>query len=129
QTLQRDEAARFADSAFHLIHWLKARTLGGDKPKHHHFIFRYLPEGLERSRTHVVVFEQEPLRQDVSEDGSRDPLVRASRKPAAVLVSTAHVKAECDARKIADDGVVHLDTAFQTPALRFVKAARRWVKK
>src|SRR2546426_12775091 len=104
QPLQGHEAARFADAAYELVHRLKARTLGGDEPKHHQLVFQYLLEGLERSRTRVVVFEQEPLRPDVSEDGSRDPLVPAARKPAAILVSPAQVKAECDARKIPDDG-------------------------
>src|SRR3972149_5047859 len=49
----------------------------------------------------------------------------APRKPAAALASPAQVNAECDARKFPDDGVVHLDAAFQialrTPALGFVE--------
>jgi hypothetical protein len=68
----------------------------------------------------------------VPEDGPRDPLVAAARKPAAALVSPAQVKAECDAGKIPDDGVVHLDAAFQValraPALGFVEDARRRIE-
>src|SRR5437870_1387753 len=129
QALQGHEAARFADAAFQLVHRLKARTLGGDEPQPHQLVFRYLLEGFERARTRVVVFEQEPLRPHPSKDGSRNPLVPAAREPAAVLVSPAQVKTECDAWKIPDDGVVHLDAAFQialrAPALSFAQAARR----
>src|SRR3989441_1252988 len=132
QMLQGHEAARFADTAFELVDRLEVRTLGGDQPEHHPLVFRHLLERLERSRTRIVVFEQEPLRPDAPEDGPRDPLVPATRKPAAALISSAQVKAEGDAGKIPHDGVVHLDAAFQVslraPALGFVEAARRRIK-
>src|SRR5882762_173823 len=108
QMLQGHEAARFADTAFELVERLEVRTLGGDQPEHYPLVFRHLLEGLERSRTCIVVFEQEPLRPDTPEDSPREPLVPATSKPAAAQVSPAQVKAECDAGKIPHDGVVHL---------------------
>src|SRR5512145_733944 len=58
QTLQGHEPARVADAALQLLHRLKMSALGSDESKHHQLVFRHILEGLKRSRSRIVVFEQ-----------------------------------------------------------------------
>ncbi len=127
QPIERQETTSLSNPRRELIAGFMARGFRGDQPQDDDLIFGDFPERLERARADIIVLEQQTLDADVVEDALGDGLVSSNGQPPAALVAPSEVKPKGHLRKIADDGVVHLDAllypAIETPSLRLVEGA------
>ncbi len=88
---------------------LEPGCLRGHQSQNDGLVLGYLPEGLEGSRTLVVVLEKEALRANTLKEALCQESVIALGQPTAALVAPSQVKAEGHLREAAHDGVVHLE--------------------
>ena len=130
EPIERDESGRSTDPVRELVDALTAWRLRRHEPEHDDLVVWHRAKRRERSGAIVVVLEQQPLRPDSGEDPLGQPVVPALDEPSAGLVPPAQMKAERDARVIADDVVVELEAELEraldrpAPALVEVSVAR-----
>ncbi len=119
------------NSVDQLLLGLQVWSLGGDQPENGNLVSWNLLQGLKGSGTWVVVFEQEPLGVDPSEDLFGDKVIAPLQQPPAALITPSEMKAESDFRAIAYHGVVHFDTGLEpsisAPSLELIERLGFWI--
>ena len=119
------------NSVDQLLLGLQVWSLGGDQPENGNLVSWNLLQGLKGSGTRVIVFEQEPLGVDPSEDLFGDKVIAPLQQPPAALIAPSEMKAESDVRAIAYHGVVHFDTGLEpsisAPSLGLIEGLGFWI--
>ena len=119
------------NSVDQLLLGLEVRSLGGDQPENGNLVSWNLLQGLKGSRTRVIVFEQEPLGEDPTEDLFCEKVIAPLQQPPAALIAPSEMKAESDVRAIAYHGVVHFDPGLEpsisAPSLGLIEGLGFWI--
>ncbi len=119
------------NSVDQLLLGLQVWSLGGDQPENGNLVYWNVLQGLKGSGTRVIVFEQEPLGPDPSEDLFGEKIIASLQQPPAALIAPSEMKAESDVRVIAYHGVVHFDTGLEpsisAPSLGLIEGLGFWI--
>src|SRR5438132_1531843 len=79
--LERHVLARLIDAALEIVLALQRAALRGHQAKNDHLARRYESQRCEVSRPRVVVFEEKAVDAELPEQGLRDEVVAARRRP------------------------------------------------
>ena len=109
QSFSRNVTFGFAHAPPQNLQGLEIRLFGGYQSQHYELIVRHVAERLQGAGPDIVIFQQQPVRLQLTKELAADRLIPALRQPPAALIAASDMEPESDSRKTGHHGVVQLD--------------------
>src|ERR1017187_7170761 len=90
--IERHVLTGFFDTSLELVLRLEETPLGGDEPENDHLSLGHEAKWLEATGTVVIVFEEEPVDVQLTEEGLGHEVVTALGRPVGLEVTSARVR-------------------------------------
>ena len=115
QAFEWNIASGFCDSGLELINTFLSRVLGCYQTKDDHLVIGHLFEGLEITRSLVVILEEQPFGACSLENHFGNPAIASLGHVTVRIVPATDVQAERDSGMSSNDRVDHLHAVFDQP--------------